>query len=346
MSKVGKKYSSVLEKIDKKKLYDLTSAISKLKEINYVKFDSTVEIAIRLSVDPKKADQLVRGTVVLPAGTGKVVRVLVLCKENKVAEATHAGADFVGLAEYIEKIQGGWSDVDVIVATPDVMVEVGKVGKMLGPKKLMPNPKSGTVTNDVVKAVHELKSGKIEYRVDKGGVIHVGVAKKLEIIEKVAEQLKNAKGVYLVDFHGVNVEDDVKLRNELKKLSGVNYSVVKNALIKKAIERSGVGSSLIGDLENATGVVFSNEDSITPGKTLKKLIQDNEKLEFKSAIVEGTYFGKGNLDLIASMASREENLSKVGGLVRQVVAGTPKIVNSLMFSLIYVIQEGSKKRAA
>jgi len=173
----GKKYNQALAKIDRSKEYELAEAVAKIKEISTTKFDATVEIAMRLGVDPRQADQVVRGTVTLPHGTGKTVRVLVLCKENKQQEAKDAGADYVGLAEYVEKIQGGWTDVDVIIATPDVMGEVGKLGKVLGPRGLMPNPKSGTVTMDVGKAVREVKAGKIEFRVDKGGVVHAGIGK-------------------------------------------------------------------------------------------------------------------------------------------------------------------------
>ena len=157
--------------------YDLAEAIEKVKEITTTKFDATVDVAMKLGVDPRHADQVVRGTVMLPHGTGKTVSVLVVCKENKAEEAREAGADFVGFEEYIEKIQAGWTDVDVVVATPDVMGQLGKVARILGPRGLMPNPKSGTVTMDVAKAVREVKAGKIEFRVDKAGNIHAPVGK-------------------------------------------------------------------------------------------------------------------------------------------------------------------------
>ncbi|MCE1273290.1 MAG: 50S ribosomal protein L1 [Chlorobiales bacterium] len=157
--------------------YELAEAVEKVKEITTAKFDATVDVAMKLGVDPRHADQVVRGTVMLPHGTGKTVSVLVICKETKAEEAREAGADFVGFEEYIEKIQGGWTGVDVIVATPDVMGQLGKVAKILGPRGLMPNPKSGTVTMDVAKAVREVKAGKIEFRVDKAGNIHAPVGK-------------------------------------------------------------------------------------------------------------------------------------------------------------------------
>jgi len=173
----GKNYKGACAKVNRVQEYELAEAVEKVKEITTAKFDATVDIAMKLGVDPRHADQVVRGTVMLPHGTGKTVSVLVICKETKVEEAREAGADFVGFEEYIEKIQGGWTGVDVIVATPDVMGQLGKVAKILGPRGLMPNPKSGTVTMDVAKAVKEVKAGKIEFRVDKAGNIHAPVGK-------------------------------------------------------------------------------------------------------------------------------------------------------------------------
>jgi large subunit ribosomal protein L1 len=175
--KRGKNYKQAKEKVGKGKSYELGEAIKKIKEYTFAKFDETVEMSLRLGVDPKHADQMVRGTTLLPNGTGKKVKVLVLTKGEKEKEAQEAGADFVGLEEYIEKITKGWLDVDVVVATPDVMSQVGKLGKILGTKRMMPNPKSGTVTFDVAKAVKELKAGKIEFRVDKGGNIGAPIGK-------------------------------------------------------------------------------------------------------------------------------------------------------------------------
>ncbi|MCW8814694.1 MAG: 50S ribosomal protein L1, partial [Chlorobium sp.] len=173
----GKKYRNALGKASAQDEYDLQQAMELVKEINDTKFDASVDLAVRLGVDPRHADQVVRGTVMLPHGTGKTVSVLVICSEAKAAEAQEAGADFVGFEDYIEKIQNGWTDVDVIIATPDVMGKLGKVGKILGPRGLMPNPKSGTVTMDVAKAVKEVKAGKIEFRVDKAGNVHAPVGK-------------------------------------------------------------------------------------------------------------------------------------------------------------------------
>ena len=176
MSKLTKNQKIAYAKVEDK-AYKLSEAAALLKEITFTKFDASVDIDVRLGVDPRKANQMVRGVVTLPHGTGKTVRVLVLCTPEKEAEAQAAGADFVGLDEYIEKIKGGWTDVDVIITTPNVMGKVGALGRILGPRGLMPNPKTGTVTMDVAKAVQEVKAGKIDFKVDKYGIIHTAIGK-------------------------------------------------------------------------------------------------------------------------------------------------------------------------
>ncbi|NIM20102.1 MAG: 50S ribosomal protein L1 [Candidatus Latescibacteria bacterium] len=188
--KRGKKYRAAIEKTERGKGYMLEEAVSLLKEVGVAKFDETVELSANLGVDPRHADQQVRGTVVLPHGTGRKVRLLVLARGEKEKEAQEAGADFVGADEHIPKLREGWMDVDVIIATPDLMSEVGKLGRILGPKGLMPNPKSGTVTFDVAKAVKDVKAGKIEYRVDKGANLHVPVGKISFEEEKLLENIK------------------------------------------------------------------------------------------------------------------------------------------------------------
>ncbi len=188
--KRGKKYRAAAEKIEKAKRYSLEEAVSLIKGISTAKFDESVELSANLGVDPRHADQQVRGTVILPHGTGKDVRVLVLARGEPEKEAMQAGADYVGADEFIPKIREGWMDVDVIIATPDLMGEVGKLGRILGPKGLMPNPKSGTVTFNVAKAVKDSKAGKIEYRVDKGANLHVPVGKTSFEPEKLLENIK------------------------------------------------------------------------------------------------------------------------------------------------------------
>ncbi|HEV8352708.1 MAG TPA: 50S ribosomal protein L1 [bacterium] len=177
MRQHGKRYAAAVAAVEVDQVYDPAEAIRRLKQMPKAKFDETVDCAIRLGVDPKQADQQVRGTVGLPAGTGKPVRVLVFAKGEKIKEAESAGADFVGVEDLVEKIQGGWVEFDVAVATPDVMSTVGRLGRVLGPRGLMPNPKAGTVTFDITKAVREIKAGKIEYRTDKFGIIHAGIGK-------------------------------------------------------------------------------------------------------------------------------------------------------------------------
>ncbi len=188
--KRSKRYLQAASKIEKGKQYSLDEAIALLKATASAKFDESVEVAVNLGVDPKYADQMVRGSVTLPNGTGKSVRVLVLTKGAKEKEALDAGADYVGLDEYVEKIQQGWLDCDVIIATPDVMSVVGKLGKILGPKGMMPNPKSGTVTFDVAQAVRETKAGKIDFRVDRNGILHVAVGKISFEVAKIKENVK------------------------------------------------------------------------------------------------------------------------------------------------------------
>lgn len=175
--KVTKKRKEINSKVDFNKEYSITEAVAKLKETSKAKFNESIDIAMMLGVDPRQADQLVRGTVALPHGTGKTVRVLVIAKPEKQEEAKNAGADHVGFDDYLAKIKDGWADVDVIIAAPDTMSELGKLGKVLGPKGLMPNPKSGTVTNDLAKAVNEVKAGRIEFRVEKAGIIHACIGK-------------------------------------------------------------------------------------------------------------------------------------------------------------------------
>ena len=209
MARITKNAKAVAAKYNAEKEYSLTDASALVKEITFTKFDASVDVDIRLGVDPKKSDQMVRGVVSLPHGLGKVVRVLVLCTPDKVQEAKDAGAEHVGLDEYITKIEGGWTDIDVIICTPTVMAKVGKLGKVLGPRGLMPNPKSGTVTLEVGKAVKDVKAGKVDFKIDKQGIIHASVGKAsfsadkikdnaTELINMVAKlKPASAKGTYI-----------------------------------------------------------------------------------------------------------------------------------------------------
>jgi len=209
MAFISKKRKTAEGKLERNKSYSLKEASSLVKLVNTTKFDASVYLHIRLGVDPKKADQAIRGTVTLPHGTGKTKKVLVLCTPDKEPDARAAGADFVGLDEFIQKIEGGWVDVDVVIATPSVMPKIGKLGKVLGPRNLMPNPKTGTVTNDVAAAVNEVKGGKIAFKVDKAGIIHASIGRVSFTSEKIAENSQellnaiirakpsSAKGIYV-----------------------------------------------------------------------------------------------------------------------------------------------------
>ena len=213
MSKLTKNQKLVADKIEAGKAYSLSEAANLVKEITYTKFDASLDIDIRLGVDPRKANQMVRGVVSLPNGTGKEVRVLCLCTSDQEAAAKEAGADYVGLDEYIDKIKGGWTDIDVIITMPSCMGKIGALGRVLGPRGLMPNPKSGTVTMDVAKAVREVKQGKIDFKVDKAGIVHASIGKVSFDVQKIVENAKEfintiiklkpstAKGTYIKSIY-------------------------------------------------------------------------------------------------------------------------------------------------
>jgi large subunit ribosomal protein L1 len=213
MAKTTRKRKDALAKFDKSTTYPISDAVNIIKNITYTKFDASVDLDIRLGVDPRKANQMVRGTVALPHGTGKTIRVLVLCTPDKEEEAKAAGADYVGLDEYVQKIKGGWTDFDVVITMPSVMPKVGALGKILGPRGLMPNPKSGTVTMEIGRAVQEVKAGKIDFKVDKTGIIHASVAKVSFTSEKIVDNAKEliqtilklkppaAKGTYIKSIY-------------------------------------------------------------------------------------------------------------------------------------------------
>jgi large subunit ribosomal protein L1 len=232
MTKITKKRKASLSKFDRTKTYSLSDASKLIKEISYTKFDAAVDMDVKLGVDPRQANQMVRGTAVLPHGTGKDLKVLVLCTPDKEVEAKEAGADYVGLDDYIEKINGGWTDVDVIITMPAVMAKLGRLGKILGPRNLMPNPKSGTVTMDIGKAVTEVKAGKIDFKVDKTGIIHTSVGKVSFTNDKIVEnalelmhtlsKLKpsSSKGTY---FQSVTISSTMSpgIKIDVKSIPGI-----------------------------------------------------------------------------------------------------------------------------
>lgn len=230
MGRISKKRKEVLAKVDLSKIYSIEDACNLVKDITTTKFDASVDISVRLGVDPRKSNQMVRGTVALPHGTGKDIKVLVLCTPDKEAEAKEAGADFVGLDEYIDKIKGGWTDIDVIITMPSVMGKVGALGRILGPRNLMPNPKTGTVTMEIGKAVTEVKAGKIDFKVDKYGNIHSGIGK--------------------VSFEGSKIKDNaVELIQALIKLKP---SAAKGTYIKSVYLSSTMSPSINIDTKSIT----------------------------------------------------------------------------------------------
>ncbi|MCF6360701.1 MAG: 50S ribosomal protein L1 [Cyclobacteriaceae bacterium] len=228
MGKLTKNQKALLDKVDSEKEYNIGDAAQLVKDITFTKFDASIDLDIRLGVDPRKADQMVRGVVTLPHGTGKDLKVLVLCTPDKEEEAKEAGADHVGLDEYITKIEGGWTDIDVIITMPTVMAKVGRLGRVLGPRGLMPNPKSGTVTLDVAKAVKEVKSGKIDFKVDKAGIIHASIGKASFEASKIKENAEevlqmisklkpaSAKGTY---FKSVSMSSTMSAGIKIEKNS-------------------------------------------------------------------------------------------------------------------------------
>src|SRR5437867_2667739 len=270
----GKRYRAAAELARRAGLLrDLKEAVSLVKQTAHAKFDETIVISSHLGVDPRHSDQLVRGTVVLPHGTGKSLRVLVLCKGDKVKDATAAGADFAGAEEYIQKIQGGWLDVDAIVATPDMMGEVGKLGKILGPRGLMPNPKSGTVTFDIAKAVRELKAGKIEFRVDKGSNVHAPVG-KASFSE--ADLLENA-------------------RTFLRELVRARPAAAKGHYIMTLAMSATMGPAV----------------TLDPAKILADFAKEHERPAIKAAVVNGRLFDAKAIAVLATLPSYEVLLAQV-----------------------------------
>ncbi len=325
MSKLTKNQKIAYAKVEAAKAYKLSEAAALLKEITFTKFDASVDIDVRLGVDPRKANQMVRGVVTLPHGTGKQVRVLVLCTPEKEAEAQAAGADYVGLDEYVDKIKSGWTDVDVIICTPNVMGKVGALGRILGPRGLMPNPKTGTVTMEVGKAVQEVKSGKIDFKVDKFGIIHTSVGKvslemtkeeKLVVINAIAEQLQAYPHFYIADIEALNAEQTAALRRKCYE-SDIKLVVVKNTLLAKALEKvEKADAELVKVLEGPTSIMFANVAK-APAVLIKEFRKKSEKPVLKAAFAEGcVYVGDNQLDALCNIKSKEELIGDIIALLQ------------------------------
>src|SRR5215211_1203441 len=315
MKQHGKKYRAALEKIEEGRKYDLQSGVDKVKELSFAKFDETVELTVWLGVDPRKADQLVRGTLVLPHGLGKSKTVLVIAQGDKLREAEEAGADFVGGEDVVNRIKGGWTDFDAVIATPDMMRLVGQLGKILGPRGLMPNPKTGTVTPDVTTAIRETKAGKVEYRVDKTGVIHVGVGK----VSFEANQLREA---------------------------GVSYEVVKNTLARRASEGTTLEAA-VEHFKGVTAVALSNGDPVGLSKASSKFTKANPDIfTFKAGVVEGRVVALNEVEAIASLPSKEELISKVMFLINCQAQRLVTVISAVPRNLAVVVQQVSEQKTA
>src|ERR671928_40105 len=313
MAQHGKKYRAALEKIEEGRKYSLDEGLAKVREISEVtarKFDETVELTMWLGVDPRKADQLVRGTVVLPHGVGKTVRVLVIAQGEKVKEAEDAGADMTGGEDVVNRIKGGWLDFDAVIATPDMMRLVGQLGKVLGPRGLMPNPKTGTVTFDVANAVRETKAGKVEYRVDKTGVIHVGIGK-------------------------VSFEPD-RLRE--------NAQVLLDAVVKATLARkAAAGTAFEGAAEHFKGVTalaLAGGDPVQLSKAISKFVRENpEVFTFKAGVVEGRVVALKDVEAIASLPPKEELISKIMFLINCQAQRLVTVLSAVPRNLAIVVKQ-------
>ena len=343
MSKVSKQRKEALAKFDKSKSYSLNEAVNIVKQITYSKFDASVDLNIRLGVDPRKANQMVRGSVTLPHGTGKVVRVLVLCNPDKAQEALDAGADYVGLDEYIQKIKDGWTDIDVVITTPNIMPKVGALGRILGPRGLMPNPKTGTVTMDVAKAVQEVKAGKIDFKVDKYGIIAAGVAKVSFSPEQIFDNAKEliqtviklkpaaAKGTY-VDVSDLNAEKTSQLRRQCFN-SGVKMIVVKNALLHKAMQQMEKDYEGLYDVLKGSTALMLCETGNAPAKLIKSFRKTSDRPILKGAFIEECcYIGDDMIDALCNIKSKND-------LIADVIA----LLQSPMKNIISGLQSGGHK---
>ncbi len=379
MKKAGKNITKARQAVEARP-YQLKDAVPLLQKVKFAKFDETVEITMRLGVDPKHADQMVRGTVVLPHGLGKSKRVLVIASGEKVKEAEQAGADYVGGEEMVEKInKENWTDFDALIATPDVMKSVGRLGKVLGPKGLMPNPKTGTVTFDVARAVQEVKAGKVEFRTDKTALVHVAVGKisfppeKLvenastlitsvikakpsvakgkyvkgcylssSMGEKLGTELKKVSSVIVATYSKLTVAQDYELRKTLRS-SGAKYRVVKNTLAERAAKGTKVEEVLKG-LSGVTSIAYTEGDPVALAKALAKYAKDNPEFTFKAGVVEGRVVSIKEIESLATMPSKEEIYSKLLFLLNAPAQRLVSAMNAVGRDLAVVINQGVEKQ--
>ena len=342
MAKKSKNLRAALEKIDSTKLYSVEEAVALAKETNFAKFDASVEVAYNLNIDVRKADQQIRGAMVLPNGTGKTSRVLVFARGAKAEEAKAAGADFVGEDDLVAKINGGWLDFDVVIATPDMMAVVGRLGRVLGPRNLMPNPKTGTVTMDVAKAVEESKGGKITYRADKAGIVQALIGKVSFDADKLVENFKafhdvmakakpaTAKGTYMTSV-------------TITTTQGVGIKVVKNRLVRVAMSQiDALKDTDTSALKGQVLYAYSSEDEVMPAKILNDFAKDNPSLE-----LVGAFSGEGaNLDTaettdLAKLPSKNQLIAEV---VATLLSPVNDVTNALSGNL-HALLDGVEAKA-
>jgi large subunit ribosomal protein L1 len=324
VAKRGKKYIKARE-LKEKEEYSLEEAVSLVKKLSFVKFDESVDLSLRLGVDPKHSDQMVRGMVTLPHGTGKTKKICVIGSGEKIKEAEDAGADYVGGEEIIEKISKGWIDFDAVIATPDVMRNVGKLGRILGTKGLMPNPKSGTVTFDIKRAVEEIKTGRVEFRVDK---VHQSGSQrefwsyrrdkvKREDKEKQVKELSDSfekhDSFYLVDFIKMSVAQAVELRRIFRDNS-YSFRVVKNRLALRALKED-FPEDLKTFFQGSTAIAFASQNPVGLARLIKDFSDRNKVLSVKAGMLEGQFLSSERFTEVAVLSSREDLIAKVGNLM-------------------------------
>src|SRR6266550_4380865 len=363
MRKSGKHVENARKQVEARS-YKLGEAAELLKKLHHTKFNETVELAINLGVDPKHSDQVVRGTVGLPNGLGKTVRVLVIAGGEKVREAQEAGADFVGGEDVVQKIMEGWTDFDAVIATPDMMRSAGKLGKVLGPRGLMPNPKTGTVTFEVAKAIKEVKAGKVEFRVDKAGIVHCAIGKiqfdapklvgngaqrnefmkkrseKQADLDRLKSELAKVSTVILTTFQGIKVDEDTKLRRAVQAAGG-KYRVVKNTLA----ERAGAGTpaeNLLKTLRGTNSIAYTETDPVALAKAITKIAKDVPAFQFKAGVVEGRVVSIADIKQLANLPSRDELISKIMFLLNAPAQRIAVALNALPRNLAVTVNEAIK----
>src|ERR1035438_2491601 len=362
----GKQYQAARKQVEAKE-YLLEEAVPLLKKIKYAKFDETVEIHMRLGVDPKHADQMVRGTVVMPNGLGKSKKVLVIASGDKQREATEAGADLVGGEDMVNKIQSeSWTDFDAVIATPDMMRSVGKLGKVLGPRGLMPNPKTGTVTVDVAKAIREIKAGKVEFRVDKTGIIHAPVGKvsfdagklvenaaslisavmkkkadKQKDIDALRQDLEQSRNLFVTGYEKLKVGQDFELRKAVRGAGG-KYRVVKNNLAEVASAGT-PAEQVLKDLRGMTSVAYTASDPVALAKALTAYAKLNPTFTFKAGLVEGRVIDIKSINDLAAMPSKEEIFAKLLYVINAPAQRLATVIATVGRNLAVVIDQGVKE---